>query len=293
MKKYCIISGGLGYIGLHIIQQLLDKFKIIIIDDLSNSNIKNLSFFNKNKNLIFIKRDICKHEKILSDLKKIKHIELFIHLSADKYVSSHFINHIHSIEQTLSVLKICHSKKIKKLFFSSSAAIYPDSKGEILNHYGLSKLINEDLIRKFYEYNYIIGRIFNPFGSNFTNIFFGEQLPVIEKIRSCKKYNLKFTINTNAQTPDKSGYRDFIEINDAISQILYLINLNKKITADICTGVAISVKSISKKALYHNLKFKKKSVSDLSFSKGNPNKNFKFNKKDITNKILIYINTDI
>ena len=290
MNKYCIISGGLGYIGSHLCYTLSFNYKVIIIDNLSNSKIDNLKLLTNKKKIRFIKSDIKDSDKILEKLKKLNKIDFFVHLSADKYVASNSQMHIDSILQTISVLKICRFKKIKKLFYSSSAAVYGHNSSEPISHYGKSKLICESLIRDFYEYNYIIARIFNPFGSNFHKTQHGELAPVIDKIKQAIRTNQIFTVFTNNQTKDKSGYRDFIEINEVVRQFLYLIKSKKSVTVDICTGKAISVISILDRLNNISYNSKKKSDKDISFSRGKLIKNFKYHKKDIINKIIDYIN---
>ena len=291
MKKYCIISGGLGYIGLHLCYSLLKNYKVILIDNLSNSSLKNLKYFKNKKNLIFYKLDIKNTKKILLKIKEIKKIHLFVHLSADKYVSSNLTKHLGSISQTLSVLEICNIKKVDKLFYSSSASVYGDSyEKNILSSYGKSKIICEDLIKNFFSKTYIIGRIYNPYGSRFPGTKFGEQLPVIEKIIDSLRNKKNFTVHTNKYTRDKSGYRDFIEINDLIIQILYLMKTNKSITCDLCTGKSISVIEILNKIKIKSILFKNKSHNDISFSKGNVLNKFNYSRKEILEKILDYIN---
>ena len=106
-------------------------------------------------------------------------------------------------DQTLSVLEICNIKKVDKLFYSSSASVYGDSyEKNILSSYGKSKIACEDLIKNFFSKTYIIGRIYNPYGSRFPGIKFGEQLPVIEKFIDSLSYNKKFVVHTNKYTRD-------------------------------------------------------------------------------------------
>lgn len=56
MLKKILITGGAGFIGSHLVESLIKKNKIIIIDDLSTGNMKNLEKVISHKNLKFIKR---------------------------------------------------------------------------------------------------------------------------------------------------------------------------------------------------------------------------------------------
>ena len=63
MKKI-IITGGLGFIGINLIEYLLNKKKvqILCIDKITYASNKNI--FKKNKNFIFKKIDICKKKDL-------------------------------------------------------------------------------------------------------------------------------------------------------------------------------------------------------------------------------------
>ena len=77
MKK-CLITGGCGFIGSHLAERLIQKkYKVIILDNLSNGNLKNIK---KIRNKIkFVKCDIS---KIGSWSKLFKDVSLVFHLAA-------------------------------------------------------------------------------------------------------------------------------------------------------------------------------------------------------------------
>ena len=57
MKKIALVTGGAGFIGSHLVELLIKKkFKVIVIDNLSNGNLKNIKNLIKEKNLIFLKK---------------------------------------------------------------------------------------------------------------------------------------------------------------------------------------------------------------------------------------------
>ena len=60
-KKISIVTGGAGFIGSHMVDFLIkNRWKVIVIDNFSGGNIKNLNQHKNNKNLKIIKKDITK-----------------------------------------------------------------------------------------------------------------------------------------------------------------------------------------------------------------------------------------
>ena len=191
MKKTCLVTGGLGYIGSHICVELLqNNYDIIILDNLSNSSIDKLSQIEKlNKNnckITFGQIDLVDFEnfnKFLSEFINInKSINLVIHLAGLKAVGESIIQpskyYENNLISTLNLIKIMEKYNIKNLIFSSSATVYgsanvpykePIQTGiGITNPYGRSKYIQEeifkDMIIAHKDWNIVLLRYFNPIG---------------------------------------------------------------------------------------------------------------------------------
>lgn len=126
MKKVVVLGGG-GFIGGHLAKRLKKEGCYVRISD-----IKNHEYFNH--------QDIC-HEFIRSDLRDPKSVEIVIgegfdevyQLAADMggagyiFTGNNDANVMHnSATINLNVAQECVRKKIKKVFYSSSACIYPE-----------------------------------------------------------------------------------------------------------------------------------------------------------------------
>jgi nucleoside-diphosphate-sugar epimerase len=126
MKKVIVLGGG-GFIGGHLAKKLKKEGCYVRISD-----IKNHEYFDH--------QDIC-HEFILADLRDPKAVELVIgegfdevfQLAADMggagyiFTGNNDANVMHnSATINLNIAQECVRKKIKKVFYSSSACIYPE-----------------------------------------------------------------------------------------------------------------------------------------------------------------------
>jgi UDP-glucose 4-epimerase len=137
-------------------------------------------------------------------------------------------------------------KKLEKVFFASTAAVYPivdqaipeSHSPEPTDIYGISKLAGEHLMNEFYlqtSIPTIIGRFFNAFGPNETN---AHVIPEIQR-----------QVNSGARTIQLGNLdpkRDFVHTSDmaiAISKLLDKFNTGID-TFNIGRGIEYSVKEV-------------------------------------------------
>ncbi|MBN2611622.1 MAG: NAD(P)-dependent oxidoreductase [Bacteroidales bacterium] len=221
-----IVTGGAGFIGSAVIPVLKNAgHEIFVIDNLSFGNRDFIHIPDDH----FFPADI-RDESLIHKLMHEIHPEVIIHLAA-----VHFIPYCNAhpfeaaeinIRGTMNILKSAkHNKDLKKLFFASTAAVYPISDIAVkethqllpLDIYGLSKLTGEELCSKFFletGIDTIVCRFFNAFGPNETN---PHLIPEIEKqLREGKR-----TIQLGNLTPK----RDFIHTYDMAEAVRMLIDL--------------------------------------------------------------------
>lgn len=174
-NKNILITGGVGFIGSHISNELMENNNITIVDNLSTGNIKNLKT-PEHENLNFIKGDIRKinFDDITSGIDYIFHLAAMasVPLSVEKPEECNDIN----VNATVKLLKSAADNDVKKIVFSSSSAVYGENRNMPLREtelqmptspYAASKASCELYLKTFYEsygLNYTALRYFNVFG---------------------------------------------------------------------------------------------------------------------------------
>ena len=174
-NKKILVTGGLGFIGSHIVDELIEENEVIIIDDMSAGKVENLEYPD-HKNLLIIEKDLndVDLEELLNGIDYIFHLAAManVPLSIDDPIKCNEVN----VDATVKLLVAAKNNNVKKIVFSSSCAVYgnntnmPLKETELvcpMSPYGASKAICEIYLKAFYEayglkYNAL--RYFNVFG---------------------------------------------------------------------------------------------------------------------------------
>ena len=124
--KNVIVTGGLGFIGSHIVDSLLEDNKVTIIDNMSTGKLENLENPN-HENLSIIEEDLLE-----ADLDEIlKGMDYVFHLAAlasvPKSVEEPMPYHETNINATVRLLIAAKNNGVKKVVFSSSSAVYGEN----------------------------------------------------------------------------------------------------------------------------------------------------------------------
>ena len=174
-NKNILITGGLGFIGSHIADELIEDNKVTIIDNISTGNMKNLKN-PEHENLEIAIDDLstANLDELLEDIDYIFHLAAMasVPLSVEDPVSCNENN----VNATIRLLKSAVKNDVKKIVFSSSSAVYgentnmPLKESEIpmpTSPYAASKACCELYLQSFYDsygLNYTALRYFNVFG---------------------------------------------------------------------------------------------------------------------------------
>ena len=232
-----IVAGGLGFIGINLIKELLKKKKsIFILDNFSNGN---KLFLNRLKNvdtLNVIECELSRLDETFKAIEKIlcqvESIDEIWHLAANSDIH----NGIHNPQidlrdtfmTTFNLLEVAKKNSIKEFFFTSSSAVYGDyakktieeNDGPLMpiSNYGAMKLASEALCFAAYEGFLEKLRIFrlpNVVGTPATH---GVILDFIKKlVKNPKKLNV---LGNGEQQ------KSYLHVNDLVEGMILLSETN-------------------------------------------------------------------
>ena len=220
-SRKAIVTGGAGFIGSHIVDELLErKIETFVIDNLSTGSLENLKQHDGNKLLHVIIGDAKNIGKLMSG---ISDIDVIFHEAAiasiTRSISEPMVVHDVNVNMSLEIMNFCVANKVRRLVFASSAAVYGIIKGKASEEsvcrpyspYGATKLAVEDYLSAYYHtygLETVALRYFNVFGPRQKlNDYSGVITIFINQLM-------------NKQTPTIFGdglqTRDFINVKDIV-----------------------------------------------------------------------------
>ena len=236
-SKLWLITGGAGYIGSHISNTLFRLgYKIVVLDDLSTGNFKNLD-----PRIKLIIGDIG-DKVLLEDLFSKTQFFGVLHLAAKKNaLESNEKKRLYesvNIISTKLLLTTALKNNIKNIIFSSSAAVYGNPTEMLkshenchlapINYYGVTKLVIEEYLNELqskFDFNVVIFRYFNVVGFSPNYLDFTNGINLVSKLIESIKYEAKFRIyGKSLNTKDGTPIRDYINILDLVSAHVEIIN---------------------------------------------------------------------
>ena len=244
-KKRILVTGGLGFIGSHLVSKLVGMNNLVMAFD---------NFFTGKEEFIsdiindveVFKGDLRNQDEIYNAVKSFSP-SLIFHLAALHYIPYCNDNPIETIEvnvagteNLLQAVKQCG--KVEMFVFASSAAVYPIYDGQNKEDdfiaptdiYGNTKYFGEHLIRTYFEESGTpcqAARLFNVYGNNETN---PHVIPAIldQLLKSDK-----------IQLGNMKPKRDYIFADDVADALIALADKNSQTfdTFNVGTGTEYSV----------------------------------------------------
>ena len=279
MKKI-LVTGGLGYIGSHVVVELQNNnFEVLIVDDLSNSSLKVLDGIQQITRVepTFEKIDLKNKQSVVDFFSRHNDIDGIIHFAASKAVGEsvnnplkYYENNIHSL---IYLLQEINKLPTQKLIFSSSCTVYGQADKlpitenapikEPESPYGNTKKIGEKIIKDACSasssLNAISLRYFNPIGAH-ESALIGELpigipqnlVPYVTQTGIGLRERLSIFGN-DYPTPDGTCIRDYIHVVDlakahvmAMKRLLEEKNTENYEVYNIGTGKGSSVLEVVK-----------------------------------------------
>lgn len=261
-----LVCGGAGYIGSHCVYKLIELGqKVIVVDNLQTGNRKAI-----HKDAIFYKGDI-RDLDFLNKVFKEQEIDSVIHFAANSLVGvsmseplNYFDNNVYGTEMLLRAMV---QNGIKKIVFSSTAAVYGEPKSVPIletdetnptNPYGETKLAMEKMMKWVdiaHGIKFVSLRYFNVAGAHESG-YIGEAhspethlIPLVLEVPLGKREKI-LIFGDDYETKDGTCIRDYIHVMDLIEAHLlaleYLSKGNESNIFNLGNGMGFSVKEIIK-----------------------------------------------
>ena len=223
-----LITGGAGYIGSHVVKELLRQgYQPIVYDNLQAGHRKAV------KEALLIEGDLADRRKLKETLHSYS-IDAVMHFAADSLVGESVKNPLkyfnNNVKNSLQLLETLDEFGVKKFVFSSSAAVYGEAEKIPItedhtclptNPYGETKWIFEKVLQAFYEdrkLDYISLRYFNAAGADPTGELGEDHSPETHLIPIGLEAALAGAsipvFGADYDTPDGTCIRDYIHVTD-------------------------------------------------------------------------------
>jgi UDP-glucose 4-epimerase len=259
-----LVTGGCGYIGSHVVRQLSEAgYTVVVYDNLSTGFADALLHGEE-----LIEGDLADTEKLAvvfsrHRFKTVMHFAAAI--IAPESVAAPLKYYRNNTSNTLNLLAACAAGGVERFVFSSTAAVYgmpadghaAESGPTVpINPYGTSKLMSEWMLRDLAAAStlkYVALRYFNVAGAD-TQARMGQRTPDathLIKVSCQAALGMRDQVaiyGTDYDTPDGTGIRDYIHIEDLASAHLaalaYLQRENSSVTVNVGYGSGASVREV-------------------------------------------------
>lgn len=271
---HILVTGGAGYIGSHVVKQLLQEtdHDVIVADSLVTGFQETIDTLQKLREFEFVRLDLSDWRAV-EDFFHANKFDAVIHFAASLIVPESVENplkyYLNNTANTANFLKNCVSNGVQRFIFSSTAAVYgePDIEeveqgvSEMfatnpINPYGQSKLFSEKIIEntaKAHEgFKYAILRYFNVAGADPEGLL-GQRTKnathLIKVANECAlgKREKIGIFGDDFPTPDGTGVRDYIHVSDLADAHIKALDYLKDGESDIFNcgyGHGFSVKEV-------------------------------------------------
>jgi UDP-glucose 4-epimerase len=178
MTRRCLVTGGAGFIGSHLVDQLVaENNTVTVLDDFSTGRFANLSEAQSRGDLRIVHGSILDREAIEQAMAEC---DIVFHLAVQcvrRSLSEPLQNHHINATGTLNVLEVARRRRIRRFVYCSSSEVYGDCGEGRLDEtttvcrpttvYGAAKLAGEHYAKAYwrtYGLPTVVVRPFNTYG---------------------------------------------------------------------------------------------------------------------------------
>ncbi|MFC1602607.1 UDP-glucose 4-epimerase GalE [Pseudomonadota bacterium] len=238
-KKSVLVTGGAGYIGSHTLRQLGEAGEQVITLDNLSTGFRDAVLYGE-----FIEGNTG-DKTLVSQILRDYNVESVLHFAAHTIVPESVSNplkyYANNTCATRNLLECCQEAGVKHFIFSSTAAVYgmpevdkawEDTATAPINPYGTSKLMSEWMLRDLSaatDLKHVALRYFNVAGSDPEGRI-GQSTAnatLLTKV-ACEaalgKREAISIFGTDYPTPDGTGVRDYIHVEDLAAAHLHALN---------------------------------------------------------------------
>ncbi len=238
-NRAVLITGGAGYIGSHTLRQLGEAGEQVITLDNLSTGFRDAILYGE-----FIEGNTG-DKALVSQILRDYNIESVLHFAAHTIVPESVSDPLkyygNNTCATRNLLACCRDAGVKHFIFSSTAAVYGMPEGDKawedtptapINPYGTSKLMSEWMLRDLSaatDLNHVILRYFNvagcdPEGRIGQSTAKATLLTKVACEAAVGKRDAIYIFGTDYPTPDGTGVRDYIHVEDLAAAHLCALN---------------------------------------------------------------------
>jgi len=251
LKKFkkALVTGGCGFIGSHIVDELLKRgIETTVLDNLSTGNSYNVKEHFDNGLFHFISGNISEMKELFEEKESF---DIVFHEAAIASViqSVNLPEYVFesNVVSAFKVLNFCKDSGVKKVIFASSSAVYGDSQGQELSErtycaptspYGASKIAIEYFLHSYwktYGLETISLRYFNVYGPRQSNNEYSGVITIfVDRLMKNEPLVL---------LGDGKQIRDFVNISDIVKANILAMECPKAAgeTFNIGTGIGTTI----------------------------------------------------
>jgi UDP-glucose 4-epimerase len=230
VSEKILVTGGCGYIGSHVVRQLSEAGHQVVVYDNLTTGFREALLHGE----LLVEADLADRDT-LEEIIRTHRIKTILHFAAaivaPESVSLPLKYYGNNTRNTLGLLEACVRHGVERFVFSSTAAVYGFPEGGSaseetqlapINPYGTSKLMSEWMLRDAaaaYGFKYVALRYFNVAGAD-PQARIGQRTPEathLIKIACQTALGQRQQVaiyGTDYPTPDGTGIRDYIHIED-------------------------------------------------------------------------------